>query len=432
MFVLKKRHILLLGLICLLAFNTQASGQTDVFLEIYAKTFQRLELDLYPLTGEPRGRKAEVLTGLIAEVLQNDLWTSGYFKVNLKSGRSPHATNGQPANRAAGNALAYVTGSFRLHGDEVTIEPSLADGVTGSVIHRKEYHSLRRDVRRLVHKISDDIVFSLTGERGIARSKIAFVQQNRNGHKEIAVMDYDGENVRAITADRSIAISPAWSPDGTQICYTSFKEDNPNLYIYNLKTGRQLKVSGLPGLNAAPAWSPDGARIALTLSRDGNAEIYILDLERKKMKRLTYNRAIDSSPAWAPSNREIAFTSDRSGSPQVYIMDSDGLNTRRLTWEGSYNDSPTWSPRGDRIAYVSRTDSGFDIYTIDVTGNNRMRLTDSSGSNEDPVWSPNGYALMFSSTRTGKMALYTMFWDGSDQKKITGDLVSYLPAWSAR
>jgi len=429
----KKSLVWLLFITMGMTFSPQSvQSQTDVYLEIYARTFQRLEIDLYPVVGQSVGRDSEVLTGMISEVLKNDLWMSGYFKINLKQGTPPLPTNDRRTDGASGKALAYVSGTFRVHGDDVSIVPVLADRNTGKTILRKEFNGSKERGRYLVHKIADDIVFRLTGEGGIARTKIAYVRELQNSHKEIALMDYDGYHPKTITSDKSIDLSPAWSPDGSQICYLSFKEDNPNLFIYNLKTRKQFKISGLPGLNASPAWSPDGEKIALTLSKDGNAEIYLLQLEKKNYRRLTYNRAIDASPAWSPSNQEIVFTSDRSGSPQVYIMDADGLNTRRLTWEGSYNDSPVWSPRGDKIAYVSRTDSGFDIYTIDVDGENRMRLTDSSGSNEDPAWSPNGYSLIFSSTRSGQKTLYSMFWDGSDQKQLTSDVVSYLPAWSRR
>ncbi len=404
-----------------------ASAQTDVYLRVYTKTFQRMQIDLHPFVGQESGPDAEVLAALITDVLKNDLWMSGYFKVNIQFGAPQRATG---ASNGQNGALAYVTGSFDFDaGGGVTIRPSLVDRASGRTIIESDYPAQIGAERRALHQIADDIVYSLTGEQGIATSKVAFVQEKQDGVKEIAVMDYDGHHIQTLTSDRSINLSPSWSPDGSKICYTSYKDETPYLYVTNLRTNMQYKLSDVHGLNSAPAWSPDGKRIALTLSKDGNAEIYLLEVEQKKLRRLTYNRAIDSSPSWSPSNREMAFTSDRTGSPQIYIMDKDGLNVRRLTYEGGYNDSPAWSPRGDKIAYVSRTASGFDIYTIDATGENKMRLTDSSSANEDPSWSPNGFSLIFSSTRSGGKELYTMFWDGTDQKVVTSSGGNYLPAW---
>jgi TolB protein len=409
--------------------NSSVLPQTDVYLEVYTKTFQRMEIDLYPMNSEIPSRDAAAVSEMITAVLSNDLWMSGYFKVNVQSGVPPAIASG--SNHGL-NAFAWVAGKFRVEGSQVSIQPQVVDRGSGRTILRNDYTGQLEKQRYLVHKIADDIVYNLTGERGIARSKVTYVNQKKDGSKEIALMDYDGHNARDLTSNKSINLSPAWSPDGSKICYTSYKDGNPDLYVLHLQSNLQSRISSARGLNSAPAWSPDGRSIALTLTRDGNAEIYLLEVENKMLKRLTFNRAIDCSPSWSPSNRELAFTSDRSGSPQIYIMDSDGLNVRRLTFEGNYNDSPSWSPHGDKIAFASRTDTGFDIYTIDVTGENLMRLTDSSGSNEDPCWSPNGFALIFSSTRSGRKALYSMFWDGSDQKELPSSGVNYLPAWSPR
>ncbi|MFQ5863853.1 MAG: Tol-Pal system beta propeller repeat protein TolB [bacterium] len=427
-----KSKLALPGLIVLFCATTLCS-QTDVFLRIYTKTFQRMEVDVYPFVGTPSGKDSDTISGLITEVLSNDLWMSGFFKVNTKWGLPQESSNNsKEGGDENSKALAWVAGEFRYRSNEINVQPHVVDGASGRTIIRKDYRDRFGRERYAVHRIADDIVYRLTGEKGVAESKIAFVHQNKAGTKEIALMDYDGHKAKEITRDKSINLSPAWSPDGSKICYTSYKDGNPNLYVLNLRTNTQSLLSDLQGLNSAPAWSPDGTRIALTLTKDGNAEIYILSVEKKKFRRLTFNRAIDSSPSWSPSGREIAFTSDRSGSPQIYIMDSDGANVRRLTFEGSYNASPDWSPRGDKIAYVSRTQTGFDIFTIDVTGENMMQLTQNSGSNEDPSWSPNGFALIFSSSRSGSKQIYSMFWDGSDPKRLTSGGTNYSPAWSPR
>lgn len=406
-------------------------SQTDVYLKVYAKTFKRLTLDLHPFEAESETDESPAINEIIASVLSNDLWMSGYFQVNVKGSTPEDSGNGSDSNSHS-IALARITGTYRFQGNQITVRPQLIDVASGKAILRHKYTDLSDNKRTLLHRISDDFVFQLTGERGIAGSKIAFINQRSDGTKEISTMDYDGHNVQTVTSDRSIAVSPAWAPAARKICYTSYKNGQPHVFVLDLKSKQTAQVSNFKGLNTAPAWSPAGRKIALTLSKDGNAEIYLLEIERGRFRRLTFSGAIDSSPTWSPSNRDIAFTSDRSGSPQIYVMDADGLNLRRLTFEGKYNDSPAWSPRGDKIAFVSRTDSGFDIYTIDVDGQNLMRLTDSSGSNEDPSWSPNGFALIFSSTRTGKRELYSMFWDGSDQKKITSTGINYSPAWSPR
>ncbi len=60
-------------------------------------------------------------------------------------------------------------------------------------------------------------------------------------------MDSDGENVQRLTNDGSIALSPAWSPDGQRMAYTSFRTGSPLLYERDLRTGRDRVISDRDG-----------------------------------------------------------------------------------------------------------------------------------------------------------------------------------------
>jgi len=279
-------------------------------------------------------------------------------------------------------------------------------------------------------------VMQFTGEPGVAATQLAFIAQE--GHvKELWVMDADGYGAHPLTADRSIAQSPAWSPDGSLLLFTSYRGGmGPQLWVLPVAAGgarpRPSLVSGRPGLNTSGAYAPDGQGIACTLSQDGNAEIYRLDARGGSPQRLTNHRAIDTSPAWSPTGHEIAFTSDRSGVPQVNVMDADGGNVRRLTYDVNYTDSPAWSPKGDRIAFVSRTDSGFDIWICHADGSGAA-LVVSGGANENPRWSPDARHIVFASNRDGTRALWISDIDGGQPRRLeSGGQKALSPAWSPR
>jgi len=323
-----------------------------------------------------------------------------------------------------------VSGKVEVRKNEFLAEVQLYDVYRKKKIFSEIYKTAVTGCRTLAHAISDDIVYKLTGEKGIFSSKIAFIS-DRSGYKELYTCDYDGENPRQLTNQQTINLSPRWSPNGKMIVYTSYKNGNPDLWLLTLGDNRNRVISSHSGLNSAPAWSPDGRYLAMTLSKDGDAEVYLISPEGVVVRRLTDSWGIDSSPTWSPSGKEIAFTSDRGGLPQVYVMSSDGGNVRRLTYENDYNDSPAWSPKGDKVLFVSRLNNGFQIYSIDVTGENLRRLT-LQGSNENPHWSPDGLHIVFSSNRSGKYQIYTMNWDGSEQKIISNEGNNYNPDWSNR
>jgi TolB protein len=362
--------------------------------------------------GAPASRQAD-------EVLAGDLEQSGVFLV-------ARAWSGQPPF----DVQAVTGGSWKVEGGQVTLAGEVRDFPARRPILSRSYRAPIADWRSVVHQFADDIVLQFTGEPGVARTRIAFVAKEGRD-KELWVMDLDGADARPLTRDRSIALSPSWSPDGSLLAFSTYRDGgSPHLYVVAAAGGKLYTLSARPGLNTSPAYSPDGREIACTLSKDGNPEIYVLDARGGSPRRLTDNRAIDTSPCWSPTGREIAFTSDRSGSPQVCVMDRDGGNVRRLTYEVGYTDSPAWSPRGDLLAFVSRTSGGFDIYVCGADGSN-PRLVVSGGSNENPRWSPDGRHLVFASNREGGYALYVSDLDGRPPRKLdTGGRVAISPAWS--
>jgi len=199
---------------------------------------------------------------------------------------------------------------------------------------------------------------------------------NSTGYKEIYLSDYDGHRSIPLTSDRSIALSPRISPDGTKVLYTSYKAGQPKLYLKDLRSGLTRKLSERKGLNIGAAWTPDGSKVALTLSIKGNPDIFLIDLDGRILERLTSHWGIDVSPSFSPDGKKMAFVSNRSGSP-------------RLTFDGNYNTSPSWS-RLNRIVYTSMNHGSFDIFTIDPEGGEPRQLTENQGNNEDPCWSPDG------------------------------------------
>lgn len=336
-----------------------------------------------------------------------------------------------PDWRRAG-ADFMVRGMYQVQGGTVKMEARLFDVVGAKMLMGKVYEGDARDWRAMIHRLADEIIFALTGERGVFDTKIAFVQVNGKT-KEIYVADFDGGNPVQVTRDNNLDLSPAWSPDGSRLAYVSFKEGNSRIFSVSLTDGSSRLICGYKGLNISPAWRPGSGELAVTLSKDGNPDIYLVSSSGQVLQKLVHGFAISVSPDWSPDGRKLAYVSDETGSPQIYILDIASGHKSRLTFSGNYNTSPAWSPKGDWLAYSSRTGGHHNICIIKPDGSDNRQLTSGEGDNESPTWSPDGRMIAFSSTRQGGSAIYVLLTNGTGVRRLTRLGGSQeLPDWSPR
>jgi TolB protein len=320
------------------------------------------------------------------------------------------------AKRAGASALVRTTASW--DGEQFVIEARVHDVAANQLLMGRRYRGPAEALPRIAHTIANDLVLYFTGRPGAFLTQIAFVS-DRTGHKELWVMDYDGTNQRQITFDRSLNLSPDWSPDGERLVFTSFRRPGTSeLYIINRRGGGRIRLDTGVGLNISPAFSPDGREIAFVGSVRGNPDVYVMGADGRNVRRLTTEQSIESTPAWSPTGRQISFTSSRSGSPQIYVMDAEGTNVRRVSFEGTWNDDAIWSPDGEFLAYTSRVAGTFQIRILNVsTGDSRLLA--GLGSNEKPSWSPDGRNLIFASNRSGSWQIYRIGVDGRNLVQLT-------------
>ena len=131
---------------------------------------------------------------------------------------------------------------------------ALATEKSGGVVLQKNYSG---ETRRAVHQFTNDLVETLTGQKGIALSEVAFVA-DRTGHKEIYTCDYDGARTLQLTHDGAISVSPALSPDGRRLAYTGYQSGYADIYLVDLTSGARNRIIKFPGTNSGAAFSPDG------------------------------------------------------------------------------------------------------------------------------------------------------------------------------
>jgi TolB protein len=395
---------------------------------------ERVVLEMAPLDVDSSLPDAESVASDLAGRLLRDLIYSGWIAVldplpgDLQiPGPLPGAGRTKETERVGVRLRLRLSG---VRKEQMVWEARLLQVDPRHQLMGKRYVLDPESSSRQVHHLADQIVHELTGEPGIAQTRILFSRRVGEG-RELFLIDYDGEHLRQITRNGSLNLVPRWAPDGNRICYTSYWRGKQRLLILDGSTGKSSKIAEFEGLNLGASWGPEGKELVVTLSRDGNPEIYRITPKGKVLQRLTFEPSIECSPCFDPTGHQVVYTSDRTGSPQLYVTDREGSRRRRLSLQGNYNESAAWSPKGDRIAFVSRRNGHFQVFVVAPDASELRAVTGPEDrNNEDPSWAPDGRHLVVSSDRDGSRRLWVIDVDSGFARPLTrGAVDDNGPHW---
>ncbi|MDX2433400.1 MAG: DPP IV N-terminal domain-containing protein [Desulfobacterales bacterium] len=405
-------------------------AQARIYLDITSPDFRKVPFAVPYLSQKNKPGEIDKTDRDMAALLTEALEFHGFINVV-----PPEKYDGSKDTDWLNLGVDYtIIGEYEITAESTSFEFKLIDVAEGRILVGKRYKG-SWDIRdKIMLKFCDEVIYQLTGERGISMSYIAFSSDISEGIKEIFVADVLGKNIKQITRHKNLAVSPKFSPDGKLLTYSSYHPGNPNLYITDWQEAKSTKaISRRPGLNLAPAWSPDGKTMVITLSMDGNPDLYLITPEGIVLSRLTKNTGISVSPTWSPDGKHIAFVSDRSGNPQIYVMNIKTKSVRRITFQGNDNTEPSWSPDGEWIAYSGLYEGRYQVFIIKPEGGLPLQLTWYHDDHESPSWSPDGRQIVLSRLHDNDKDICTVFKNGTGFRtlfRLKGHQSS--PEWSTR
>lgn len=413
--------------LCALAASGLWAQQTEVVLTATSSAKLVLAMTSPKVTGVDEATIGREFTA----VLKRDLDETGVIAILQE--RLPADSAPTKAWKEAGAQWLLNTKMTKSANGDLQLEASALDTAAEKGVFTRTYNANKIvPLRYLAHYLADDLVGRLTGEKGVASSRIVFVRQVSSGVKEIFQVDRDGAGLVQLTRHGSLTLAPTVAGDG-RLAYVTYKGGAPEIWGQRRKEGPHEKfypTSGAGGMLSSPVWSPDGKRLAFVQGdRRGNSDIMTLDLASGRARRLTDGNGINTEPSWNPNGNQIAFTSDREGGPQVFLMQDDGSNLRRLTGEGLYNASPAWSPNGAMVAYVSRFEGKFDLFVYKLGEGKAYQITTGVSTSESPSWSPDERRLVFTSNRFGSSQLFTTDLSGRQILRLTELAGCQSPRW---
>ena len=249
-------------------------------------------------------------------------------------------------------------------------------------------------------------------------------------------VDSGGGDPRPILVEDDIQYwSPVLSPDGTQIAMfrKSPNDKTGQLYLMEVASGAQTRLTDNARDNWFPAWSPDGEWIAyISQESEDNSgdEIYLIRVDGTGERNLTNNDSWEYGVSWSPEGDRIVFGSERDGVWGLYILDvATGEDAPLVT--SQHGNSASWSPDGEWFAFTSDRDGEDDIYIVRTDGSDLQNLTDNDVWDDNPRWSPDGQSIAFTTFRDNQHQIRLIDRDGSNQRIVTTSEAEIgFPAWA--
>src|SRR3954449_9449412 len=229
---------------------------------------------------------------------------------------------------------------------------------------------------------------------------------------DIYVMPVGGKPVN-LTKDAALDTEPAWSPDGTQLAYSSDKDsEHLQLWVRDMKSGHSRRITDLPTQPQGAAWSPDGTRIAF-FNVDGMwrvAQMSVIDVATGKVTKVHDSLPQPGAPVWSPDGKRLAIAGIapmtkrfREGTNQILTMSSTALNDDKwfapqplMSIDSRGGCGPAWSPDGTKMAAIY--EGVLSVWPVSASGEPQgppRRIT--SESAHAPSWQGDSRHILYQS-----------------------------------
>lgn len=138
-----------------------------------------------------------------------------------------------------------------------------------------------------------------------------------------------------------------------------------DLWIVGRSGGQARRLTSTAGAEIDPYFSPDGSQIAFTSTVAGNTDVYVVPAAGGNPKRLTYHPGVDRARGWTTDGQSVIFASGRTSAPQqayfrLWTIGLDGGLPDALPMPRAF--SGAFSSDGRRIAYEEITTAFIPIW----------------------------------------------------------------------
>lgn len=288
---------------------------------------------------------------------------------------------------------------------------------------------------------------------------------------DLWTLDVDSGAHRPLITGGASASSPRWSPDGSQLLYTTATDGKPDLRLYYFDSDRSVSLAQFEYGPGGATWSPDGRLIAFTMFtpgetpsfatpiaqpegaewsepvrvfddlqfrfdgagylKEGATHVYTLPVDGGTPRQVTSGDADFGGHTWLDNDTLLVVGNDVEDShldpieSEIYTVRLSDLTRTVLTTRDGPDYRPAVSPDGSQIAYLGYDDlvksyQQVDLFVMDADGSNPIELAaDFDRSFDTVTWHPNGRSLIAQVENAGIIDIVSVSMSGEVETLVT-------------
>ena len=259
---------------------------------------------------------------------------------------------GGPARRIILNGMypAYSPDGQSIAYENVAEGRIYIAGVSGANAHPADKRTTAQIAGVLGMTRNTEPRFSPDGTR------IAYSVRSNGPYGELEVVDLQTGEIRTLTTSGALLLSPAWSPDGRYIYFSSSQGGTMNLWRIPAEGGQAQQITAGQGDDAQLDVSADGNKIVFSTWRLNTtiARAEIAKENQESIKALTNDPGRNQlAPAYSPDGKYLAYFSNLKGAENesIWVANADGSMPVQLVRDDRVNIFPVWAPDGKGVFY---------------------------------------------------------------------------------
>ena len=210
-----------------------------------------------------------------------------------------------------------------------------------------------------------------------------------------------------ITSSAASDLSPAFSPDGSQIAFSSNRSGRFEIYVRSLAPGgAERQLTSEEGNNVQPAWRPNGQEIAFVNARRGAIEVVPVSggVPRSVVDTgagenwSPFASNTGAEPDWSPDGRTLVYSAGAVGKIHLWLARLDGSPKRPLTQPGTPpgdHQYARWLSDGRHVAFSAFFPTKGLPWVVDTVTGELQPIQIAADSVPFPCWPGDGRSLYF-------------------------------------